>query len=273
VHLGRRSNHPSSAAPHADAHENARAGADDDKKRGGSDGGEDEEEEEFDYAFPSLRALANLPVLNAVITETMRLYPIVPARLPRVAPAGGAFVDGVWVPDGTDVSVQPFTLQRTASVFPAPDTWDPARWFIRTSLVSGGGGSSSDGSGGGGGGVVSEIQAALDEAGSGFGDGVSHEGIGDDMAATTTTGKTADAAICADGSESMRAHMLPFSKGLRTCIGRGIALAEMRLALAVIAQRFGRVRMRDARQVEADMRITDFSLLIPRGHRCMLIFE
>ncbi len=71
-----------------------------------------------------------------------------PARLPRVAPAGGARFAGVRVPAGTDVSVQPFTLQRTASVFAAPGTWDAAPWLLCVALVAGGSsGSSSSGTG------------------------------------------------------------------------------------------------------------------------------
>jgi cytochrome P450 len=100
------------------------------------------------YSVPALRDVQHLPVLNAIFSETLRLHPPVPAKLSRVAPRGrlasvtdsggggrgssgsGVSVAGVWVPAGTLVSVPPFTLQRTADVFPAPDAWNRARWFV-----------------------------------------------------------------------------------------------------------------------------------------------
>lgn len=42
--------------------------------------------------------IATLPVLNAVVNEAMRKNPAFPASLPRMPPAGGAVIDGVFVP-------------------------------------------------------------------------------------------------------------------------------------------------------------------------------
>jgi hypothetical protein len=74
-------------------------------------------------------------------------------------------------------------------------------------------------------------------------------------------------------TDAMRAHMQAFSRGVRTCLGKGIALVELALATAALAQRFGRVRLADAQQTVADMRVTDHFLLSPKGKRCQLVFE
>lgn len=40
-----------------------------------------------------------LPYLNAVIEETLRVYPPVVTHVPRVVPKGGATVDGHFLPE------------------------------------------------------------------------------------------------------------------------------------------------------------------------------
>ncbi len=88
----------------------------------------------------SYAALQSLPVLHAVIWETLRVYPAVPAALPREVPRGGAPLPGAggsnageWLHAGTGVSAQAYTVQRNANVFPQPDAWMPARWIARAS--------------------------------------------------------------------------------------------------------------------------------------------
>jgi hypothetical protein len=80
-------------------------------------------------ATATLRALDALPLLDAVITETLRLRNpvLIPAR--RVVPAGGAVVDGFFLPAGTEVSASTHTLHMNRDAFPDPGTWDPARWL------------------------------------------------------------------------------------------------------------------------------------------------
>lgn len=74
-------------------------------------------------------ALESLPILNAVIEETLRLYGAAPATLPRLTPKGGATFKDYYIPAGTVVGTQAYSLHRDPSLFPNPDTFDHTRWL------------------------------------------------------------------------------------------------------------------------------------------------
>jgi cytochrome P450 len=57
-----------------------------------------------DVGVPRYVDLEKLKLLDAVVTEGLRLHPAAPASLPRVSPKGGAKIAGVWVPG--DVSTE-----------------------------------------------------------------------------------------------------------------------------------------------------------------------
>jgi cytochrome P450 len=62
----------------------------------------------------------NLPVLNAVIQETLRLYGAVNTPMPRVVPAGGVTMGGYYLPQGITVTTQAHTIHRDSTLFPEP---------------------------------------------------------------------------------------------------------------------------------------------------------
>ncbi|KAI1617383.1 cytochrome P450 [Exophiala viscosa] len=79
--------------------------------------------------YPAYSVLSELPVLDAVIYEQWRLWPVAPSSLPRVTPEGGVLIDGIFVPENTIVSCQAFTEQRNPTIFPDPDDFNPQRWL------------------------------------------------------------------------------------------------------------------------------------------------
>ncbi|KAJ5454167.1 uncharacterized protein N7458_005123 [Penicillium daleae] len=74
------------------------------------------------------RNLRDLPYLNQVINETLRLYTAVPFGLPRSTPSEGATFNGYFVPGGTTVSTQSYSMHRDPAIFPDPHAFKPERW-------------------------------------------------------------------------------------------------------------------------------------------------
>jgi cytochrome P450 len=71
-----------------------------------------------------------LPYLDAVVMEGLRCFPAIPMSLPRYVPPGGRTIDGFFLLQGTTVSCQAYSVQRTdRGVFPDPDTFRPERWL------------------------------------------------------------------------------------------------------------------------------------------------
>lgn len=71
-----------------------------------------------------------LPYLDAVVMEGLRCFPPIPMSLPRYVPAGGRSIDGFFMPDGTTVSCQAYSVQKLdGAVFPEPEAFRPERWL------------------------------------------------------------------------------------------------------------------------------------------------
>jgi cytochrome P450 len=83
---------------------------------------------ELQAAGESLNDVKDLPFLNAVIRETMRLYPTIISTLPRMLDVP-IDVGGVVLPIGTEAGMQNYIHHRDPSVFPQPDEFVPDRWL------------------------------------------------------------------------------------------------------------------------------------------------
>lgn len=71
-------------------------------------------------------SLRELPWLDAVVKESMRLFPPAPFQT-RIA-SRDASIGGHLVPEGTYVMLSPFLTNRVAAMFPEPDRFLPERW-------------------------------------------------------------------------------------------------------------------------------------------------
>ncbi|KZT11544.1 cytochrome P450 [Laetiporus sulphureus 93-53] len=97
--------------------------------------------DEVDTTFPAGEGLANdstkfanMAYLNAVINETLRLYPSLLTCLQRAPTAGsGGHMIGTkfFIPEHSAVLVPPYVLHRDPQYFsPNPDEFNPDRWLM-----------------------------------------------------------------------------------------------------------------------------------------------
>jgi cytochrome P450 len=81
------------------------------------------------------------PTLPSSLTTALRMRPPVPSGLQRVAPKGGAFINGQYIPEQvspmvkltqTTVSSSLHVLQNDPANFGFPDEFIPERWLPST---------------------------------------------------------------------------------------------------------------------------------------------
>ncbi|KAE8165528.1 cytochrome P450 [Aspergillus tamarii] len=71
----------------------------------------------------------NLSYLNAVLKESLRLYPPVAGSLPRLVPKGGCTIDGHFVPENVTVSTHHYASYHNTANFTFPEQFIPERWL------------------------------------------------------------------------------------------------------------------------------------------------
>lgn len=74
------------------------------------------------------KALDGLPLLHAIVLETLRLHAPIPGPQPREVRSPSALFGPYEIPGGVRIAGLAQTLHRDASVFPEPERWDPMRW-------------------------------------------------------------------------------------------------------------------------------------------------
>lgn len=85
----------------------------------------------FTDGLPSVADADKLPYLDAILKETLRVFPINAGSQPRIASAGKPVeIYGLEIPPGTICEMQAYSLNRAADVFENPDAFDPERWMI-----------------------------------------------------------------------------------------------------------------------------------------------
>ena len=78
-----------------------------------------------------MKASQDLPYLDSVIRETMRMWPMIPGPLERYL-GNPITVGNKTVPAGVIASTSAYTQGRKQDVFPNPGEWNPDRWLDAT---------------------------------------------------------------------------------------------------------------------------------------------
>ncbi|KAI5271029.1 putative cytochrome P450 [Aureobasidium subglaciale] len=150
------------------------------------------------------KSFDQLPYLDAVIKEGLRVFPPIPMSFPRYSPDDGTTLDGHYIPGHVIVSCQPFTLHKDPAVFPSPEKFDPQRWLQ-------------------------------------------------------------------DKGELERNRMFfAFSQGARGCIGKHLALAEMKILLREVYGGYRTILSEDKANMRWDDQVISSR---PKGQKCRLVFE
>lgn len=75
-------------------------------------------------------------------------------------------------------------------------------------------------------------------------------------------------------SADAKEMFMPFSKGTRTCLGKNLAMMELKLITATIVRQFVfELPPSDEIDLDDGMEMRDHFLASPKGKRCDLIFE
>lgn len=74
--------------------------------------------------------LAHCPYYIACVRESMRLNPSAPNIFPRLVPAGGMDLFGKYVPEGCEVTCNPWLVHRDEAIYGEDaDAFRPERWL------------------------------------------------------------------------------------------------------------------------------------------------
>ena len=85
-------------------------------------------------AFPAsedinLESILGLPYLQAVLDESLRVYPTALAGQQRVVHPEGDHISGHWISGGTKVRIDQFATFHSSRNFRNPDAFRPERWL------------------------------------------------------------------------------------------------------------------------------------------------
>ncbi|CAG8953710.1 hypothetical protein HYFRA_00006599 [Hymenoscyphus fraxineus] len=71
-----------------------------------------------------------LPYFQACIKESLRFSPSTPFMMPRLVSKGGITINGIFVPEGTEIGANPYVVHRDTKVFGADAAnFNPDRWL------------------------------------------------------------------------------------------------------------------------------------------------
>lgn len=168
---------------------------------------------------PTYEDLESMAILNAVVLESLRMYPS--AGFTRM-PVRDVELGGYRVPRYTEILILPYIFHRDPANWERPDEFVPERMMnegYETRRTSSSGGS-----------------AAKEEEGE-----VGEEFTSSSLSSTSRA-NSLQTRIARIGQKKA---FLPFSLGPRNCVGRPLALLEVRVVLIKLIQKFDFVAVND----------------------------
>jgi len=83
----------------------------------------------------SIASLRDLPHLNGIINETLRMHPPVPSGVLRQTPPEGLHINEHFIPGNVTVGIPTYAISRSERCYERPNEWVPERWYEKTEMV------------------------------------------------------------------------------------------------------------------------------------------
>ncbi|KAA6415515.1 MAG: cytochrome P450 [Lasallia pustulata] len=83
----------------------------------------------------SHQQIKNLDHLNAVINETLRLYPVAPMGLARLTPPEGIEIEETYIPGNMTVSCPQYVIGRSENIYADAKAFVPERWYSKPEMI------------------------------------------------------------------------------------------------------------------------------------------
>ena len=95
-----------------------------------------EEQSKLSLPVALYEEIENMPYFKACVREALRIDPPTPVILPRYESRGGMVVNGIWVPEGTELAANPHIIHRNEKVFgDNVEIFRPERWLEQPERV------------------------------------------------------------------------------------------------------------------------------------------
>ncbi|KAL3473205.1 cytochrome P450 [Aspergillus californicus] len=91
----------------------------------------------FAKPYPSWKDVTDLPYLHGCVMEGLRMHPPFALPFERVVPKGGMMIGDTFFPEGTEVGMSPYVVNRHKPTFGEDaEEWNPERWVVDKELKS-----------------------------------------------------------------------------------------------------------------------------------------
>ena len=95
-----------------------------------------EQSQRLSLPIVTYQETVEMPYFMACVHETLRLSPPISVILPRYAPTGGMYVNGVWISEKVELGANPYVIHQSTKIFGLDaDNFRPERWLGNSQQV------------------------------------------------------------------------------------------------------------------------------------------